>query len=114
MSTRSKFRIYFSLIVGSFLIGLSGCGSPAFEYSIEAKLDPHGISPLTALIQVQSKKECRASIKVLGEIPVEQSFETNAFNLEIPVVGLYPNKTNNVVVPVRGKPAPIIFNDMIF
>jgi len=32
---------------------------------------------------------------------VEQSFETYAKNLDIPVVGLYPNRTNEVVVTLK-------------
>jgi arylsulfate sulfotransferase len=101
MSNLSKLRIYFVLAVLTLLLGFSGCVEPSYEYSIDPKLNPYGISPLTALIKVTSDKQCSASIKVLGDIPMEQSFDTYAKNLDIPVVGLYPNRTNEVVVTLK-------------
>ena len=91
-------RIYFSLVVISLFFCFNGCVDPGYEYTMDAKLNPHGISPLTALIAVNSEKQFRASIKVLGDIPMEQSFDTYAKSFEIPVVGLYPDRTNEVVV----------------
>ena len=94
-------RICFSIALIFFLFTISSCVDPVPEYTMEARLNPHGISPLTALIEVQSEVECSASIKVLGDIPMEQSFENLGKNLEIPVVGLYPDRTNNVVVTLK-------------
>ena len=98
MSHLSAFRTYIIPTIISLMLLITGCGDPKLEYSLESQLNPNGISPLTAVIQVLSDKECRASIKVLGESPMEQSFETLGKNFDIPVVGLYPNKTNEVVV----------------
>lgn len=92
------FRNYSIPIIIPSMLLLIGCGSPTLEYSLEAQLNPNGISPLTAVIQVIANKDSRASIKVLGEMPMEQSFDTVAKSLNIPVVGLYPNKTNDVIV----------------
>jgi arylsulfate sulfotransferase len=78
---------------------LTSCKStPEFEYSIETELNPNRISPLTALLKIAAEKPCSANIKVLGESPIEQSFDSVSDSLEIPVVGLYPGTKNQVVV----------------
>ncbi|MDC8003412.1 aryl-sulfate sulfotransferase [Aureisphaera galaxeae] len=101
MPKPSIFRICITPTIISFLFLISSCTDSKLEYSLEAKLNPNGISPLTAVIKVVSDKECSATIKVLGESPMEQSFETLAKNLDIPVVGLYANRTNEVVVTLK-------------
>ncbi len=78
----------------------SGCGS-TLDYTIETTLNPYKISPLTAKLSIEIEKPCTATIEVLGESPIKQSFEANSTNLEIPVVGLYPNEVNNVVVTLK-------------
>lgn len=108
MLNLSKMRIDFSLAFLIVLFGFGGCTDPGIEYTLEANADPHGISPLTALIQVQSNKDCSASIKVLGDIPVAQSFETTGKNLDIPVVGLYPDRTNKVEVTLEYEGGSVI------
>ncbi|MEM7085733.1 MAG: aryl-sulfate sulfotransferase [Bacteroidota bacterium] len=94
-------RFCFSIALIFLLFTVSSCVDSVPEYTMEARLNPHGISPLTALIEVQSEAQCSASIKVLGDIPMEQSFENLGKNLEIPVVGLYPDSTNEVVVTLK-------------
>jgi arylsulfate sulfotransferase len=75
-----------------------GCNESKFDYTISAELNPHRIAPLTAMLQIISEAPARATIKVLGESPIEQSFETLSDSLSIPVVGLYPDKVNKVLV----------------
>ena len=77
---------------------LGSCGKGGLDYTLETKLNPNNISPLTAQLNIQSKQACRATVKVLGALPVEQRFEESSQNLEIPVVGLYPNTTNKVLL----------------
>jgi len=83
------------------LLSLISCNTSGNEYSFNARLNPYDISPLTALIKVNSETEFKASIKVLGDIPLEQSFDTYSNSFDIPVVGLYPNKINDVVVTLH-------------
>lgn len=78
-----------------------GCGQPNFEYSIETQLNPYNLAPLTALLKIKAEKPCRASIKVLGKMPMEQSFEEFSDSLNIPVLGLYPDTINEVVVTLQ-------------
>ncbi|MGB5170721.1 aryl-sulfate sulfotransferase [Eudoraea sp.] len=75
----------------------SSCGTD-LKYSMETTLNPNKIAPLTALVKIETDKPCNATIKVLGKTPVEQSFSLNSTNLEIPIVGLYANTLNKVVV----------------
>lgn len=82
------------------LLVASSCGS-TLDYTIETTLNPNKISPLTAMLSIEIEKPCTATIEVLGESPIKQSFEANSTNLEIPVVGLYPNVINNVLVTLK-------------
>lgn len=74
-----------------------------YGYTIENPniiLNPYGISPLTALILFETKEEQSVKITVLGKD--ENSTYTNIFDNNtrhyIPVYGLYPNITNNIIL----------------
>ncbi|MBT8263748.1 MAG: aryl-sulfate sulfotransferase, partial [Muriicola sp.] len=95
MSLKALSRLVFSLVFALFL--LNSCNS-GFKYSIDTTLNPYEIAPLTALLKIEAEKPVKASVKVLGPIPVEQSFERNTTTLDVPVLGLYPNAINKVVV----------------
>ena len=79
---------------------LTSCNSK-LDYTIETTLNPNQIAPLTAMLNITSEVPVQASIKVLGDIPVEQSFEESNTSLNIPVLGLYPNKLNKVEVTLN-------------
>jgi len=92
------------------LFFLTGCNSK-LDYTIETTLNPNQIAPLTAMLNITSEVPCQATIKVLGDIPVEQSFKESSTNLNIPVLGLYANKLNKVEVTLNydgGKQVEII------
>ena len=89
-------RTILSLAFFSFF--LTGCNNSKLDYTIETLLNPYKISPLTAMLNITSDIPCKATVKVLGDIPVEQSFEESGTNLNVPVLGLYPNKLNQVEI----------------
>ena len=95
-SSYHRFTYFFiSILSVSFLIS---CGESQIEYTINSTLNPHKIAPLTAELQIVTELPCKATIKVLGETPIEQSFDVLSDSLSVPVVGLYPNKINKVLV----------------
>ena len=74
-----------------------------YGYTIENPniiLNPYGISPLTALILFETEEEQSVTITILGKD--ENSTYTNTFDNNtrhyIPVYGLYPNTTNNIIL----------------
>lgn len=74
-----------------------------YGYTIENPniiLNPYGISPLTALILFETEEEQSVTITILGKD--ENSTYTNTFDNNtrhyIPVYGLYPNTTNNIII----------------
>ncbi len=75
-----------------------GCQSSTLDYKTSVQLNPSNINPLSAIIKIEANKACRASYKVLGLTAIEQSFDVEAKVLEIPVLGLYPDKKNQVVL----------------
>ena len=92
----------------SITIIFCSCSSSEFEYTIESQLNPYKISPLTAQLKITTELPCRASIKVLGESPIDQTFETYSDSLSIPVVGLYPDTENKVVVTLNYEGGQIV------
>lgn len=116
----SQFAVCIFLFVNLF-----GCGEAAPKYNIVPQVNPNNIAPLTALLNINSGEPCSASIKVLGENPVEQSFDKVAKNLQVPVVGLYPGKENEIevtldfgekqvteIVKIQTNPLPTHFPDI--
>ena len=89
--------LYFFL---SFLF-LFGCKKSEPTYSIEIERNPYKIAPLTAELKIKSSNPCSASFKVLGKTPIAQSFKNTNTQLTIPIVGLYPNKINDVVITLK-------------
>ena len=99
---------YFLCFVTVLVIGSSCTNKTESIYTIETRVNPYKIAPLTALLQIQSKKPCSATVKILGETPIERSFNKSSTNLNIPVVGLYPNTMNRVVVKLQFENEEII------
>lgn len=87
-------RLIFILALSSLV---SSCND-GLDYTIKADLNPNNIAPLTAMLAIESDKPCRATVKVLGDIPIERSYERENTSLSVPVLGLYPNRVNKVEV----------------
>ena len=118
-----KFQSVFKLLTFCLsLLILSSCGESQFEYSVETKLNPHNLSPLTAALNITAEKPCKASVTVLGASPVTHSVDVASKNLEIPVLGLYPDAINKIALTldydggqvldtilIETKPLPILF-----
>ncbi len=84
------------LVIVSFF--LFSCNFSDLKYSIETDLNPNKISPLTAVLTIETDKPSSVSVKVLGDIPVQQSYDEIDTIFTIPVLGLYPNTLNEVEV----------------
>ena len=105
MTSKAIYRFFYFIIL--LPLFFSSCTSEP-TYSITTTLNPNKISPLTALLNIEVEKPSNVSVKVLGESPVEQSFLRNAKSLEIPVVGLYPNRLNKVLVSIEFEGGQIV------
>ncbi|MBZ0327337.1 MAG: aryl-sulfate sulfotransferase [Altibacter sp.] len=92
-----KFDSYF-LILLSFGLLFGSCSESTLVYSVETKLNPHSISPLTAIFVIEGDQPFRAATKVLGATEISHSSEELSNNLEIPVLGLYPGVLNKVLL----------------
>ncbi len=84
-----------------FVAVFNSCSNGGFEYTVETKLNPFEHAPLTAMLKVESSQPCSASVKVLGQLPVEQSFDVYSDKLDVPVVGLYPGTANKVELTLQ-------------
>ena len=96
------FLLFFVLLIST------SCKNSDLEYTIETKLNPYKISPLTALLRIDSKKPCSVAIKVLGETSIEHSYDTYKNKFSIPVLGLYPNTTNKVLITLSYEGGKIV------
>ena len=84
------------LLIAIMVLALHSCGDPKLKYSVTVEPNPHEIAPLTANIHVNTELPATATAIVIGTSPVENSVETPSTNLTIPVLGLYPARTNKV------------------
>jgi arylsulfate sulfotransferase len=88
------------------LIVLLNCKEEKPLYETSVKHNPSQIAPLTAIVNITSEKVFKASYTVLGEIQISQSFNDERTVLSLPIVGLYPNRINKVVIQIE-------FEDMV-
>lgn len=65
---------------------------------IDIKLNPYNVAPLGAQLTFKAKEACKVKIEVAGKIPVENFFPALATDHRIPVLGLYPDTMNTVVI----------------
>lgn len=63
--------------------------------------NPSGRNPLSAHIEFETRKPAKAKIEVLGDIPVENTFSSRFSEFQIPVLGLYPDRENKVILTVE-------------
>ena len=74
----------------------------AGSYTIDEpliKVDPYGVSPLSALVLFKTDKECTVRIDVLGRTPeatISHEFNDYRIDHQIPVYGLYEDDTTRV------------------
>ena len=87
--------IFTFILLSLFLIG---CNSSDLEYSVKTTLNPNKISPLTATLDIKTDVPCSIRVKVLGDIPLEQSIQGLKTEAKVSVLGLYPNTLNKVEV----------------
>ena len=63
---------------------------------VNLSLNPAGIAPLSAVAILTTREECQVDVKVMGDIPVEGSFDTWSTFHSIPVLGLYASRNNQI------------------
>lgn len=76
---------------------VSSCKS-GFNPDIDVVINPNEISPLTAELSIEADQPYSLDIEVTGAIPVKKSFEGKAGDQQFPIVGLYPNRLNEVIL----------------
>jgi len=99
-TSKTILLLAFSLFAAS-LIGLSQ--SPRlrprlFSSDIRITVNPYGIAPLAAVADFTTRLKCRVQVKVLGEIEISKDFEDESVVHSIPILGLYPNRDNTVIL----------------
>ncbi|MDX1471436.1 MAG: aryl-sulfate sulfotransferase [Flavobacteriaceae bacterium] len=99
MASRKTYASLNFLILLLFI--LSSCSDSDFKYSVRPVLNPNGNAPLTAILNVSANQPYSATVKVLGETEIEQSYGEVSDNFSVPVLGLYPNRTNLVVLNLQ-------------
>jgi len=97
MSLTIRFQFIGKFALLCAVLFTAACGKP-LEYQLTTKVNPSGIAPLTAQINIMADQPCTVAIEVEGKSPMVQAFDTKSNELYVPVVGLYPNRTNQVKV----------------
>lgn len=68
--------------------------------SITTNLNPSGVAPLTAELTFNTNKNSEVEITVQGKLPVSHTFQTITSSHTIPVLGLYPDTMNQVILKI--------------
>lgn len=79
---------------------------------ISTQVDLGGRAPLTALLSFATDKKATVTIRVEGDIPLERTFSTATRYHEIPVLGLYPGKENQVHLSITTEKNKIYEGDL--
>lgn len=67
------------------------------------EINPYGIAPLAALASFQTLEKVRVSVEVLGKEPLRKDWGTFQTSHQIPILGLYPDTLNRVVIGLTRK-----------
>lgn len=71
--------------------------------SMNIKVNPYERVPLGGLLTFRTDEECKVEIEIAGSIPVNKEFPAYNTSHSIPVLGLYPDTTNTVIVKLTTK-----------
>lgn len=66
--------------------------------AIEVEMNPSGRAPLTAMLRFSTAASARISITIPGKNPLVKEFSEMSMDHEIPLMGLYANTVNYVIV----------------
>ena len=68
------------------------------EGSMDIKVNPNGITPLSAKVSFRTKGATRVEWEVQGALPVGGQTEVSQEQHELPILGLYAGQDNPVIV----------------
>lgn len=68
--------------------------------AVDTQLNPSGRNPLAAELNFETRESAGVSVEVLGDYPIQRSFDHDANSHQIPVIGLYADTDNRVVLTV--------------
>ena len=109
---RSFLLILFSLGQCFFISSATAAGLPHCKgktFSLQKPciiVNPYNNNPLVALVQFSTKKPAQISLQVLGKngaSPIKTSFNKLSTHHKIPVMGLYPNYHNTLILTAEYK-----------
>jgi arylsulfate sulfotransferase len=89
---------FFSL--AAWKAGAGDVPAELFASDIAITLNPSGIAPLTAVAKFTTNVPCQARLTVKGEVEVEKEFSSLRTNHALPILGLYPDRENTVLITV--------------
>ncbi len=69
---------------------------------LEVTVDPGGLAPLTAMLTIAAREACHVKVEVTGKTPLTTSMEAFDTEHQAPVLGLYPDTPNTVILTLTG------------
>ncbi len=95
-------KLSFALLLIGALVSCSPVASEQLPGLLASDItvtqNPYDIAPLTAEVTFQTKVPTQVSIEVLGEEPATHDFEGRSVEHRLPILGLYPDTTNRVII----------------
>jgi arylsulfate sulfotransferase len=109
-----KARSAFLFVAGAFCLMAAPAPSQVFPGrfrlltgDIAVTLNPSGIAPLSAVAAFRTSLPCDVQVRVMGDVEVTKAFTDEGTSHEIPILGLYPDRVNPVLLTLsRDRGAP--------
>lgn len=84
---------------------LDGLSNTLVEYTdlvdtVIIQLNPNEITPLAALANIKTNRDCKVKFTILGEYSIEKEFETYDNDQDLSILGLYANKVNQIEIKI--------------
>ena len=71
--------------------------------NLQFTINPYGKTPLSGLLELETDRACTLEITITGQDDNDliRKFGPPATSFSVPVLGLYPNSTNHIIVTVK-------------
>lgn len=89
-------------------LALFGCKSDKKSIEKSIQLNPYKNAPLSALLKITPEKACKLTYAVKGQSPIIKTVNLIGGENEIPIIGLYPDKNNTVLLRLEDGKTTIV------
>ncbi len=99
-----KYRIVPIAVLLALVLFTLPCSSNSnngrFTANTTEEMSPHSFAPLSGLATIATSRAAQVEVTVMGEIPVKSSFLDFSTERVVPIIGLYPDRLNTIILDI--------------